>query len=79
LKAYEPTIEIRERSSRAVFVEAAYSVETGEAERIAVDWTAKGGAGGTSCACINEDASAYAHITDYNSQWDRISRTNVRP
>ncbi|TBU64764.1 COP9 signalosome subunit 6 [Dichomitus squalens] len=48
LKAYEPTIEIRDRKSRSVFLEATYSVETGEAERIAVDWTAKGGEGGTS-------------------------------
>lgn len=48
-KAYEPTIEIRDRKTRAVFIEAAYTVETGEAERIAVDWTARGGAGGTSC------------------------------
>ncbi|KAF5384686.1 hypothetical protein D9757_006223 [Collybiopsis confluens] len=47
-KAYEQTIEIRDRSSRSVFVEAAYTVETGEAERIAVDWTAKGGGSGTS-------------------------------
>ena len=48
-KAYEPTIEIRDRKTRSVFIEASYSVETGEAERIAVDWTAKGGSGGTSC------------------------------
>ncbi|KAH9853084.1 COP9 signalosome subunit 6 [Lenzites betulinus] len=48
LKAYEPTLEIRDRKSRSVFVEAPYNVETGEAERIAVDWTAKGGSGGTS-------------------------------
>ncbi|KAH9911435.1 COP9 signalosome subunit 6 [Epithele typhae] len=48
LKAYEPTIEIRDRKSRSVFIEASFSVETGEAERIAVDWTAKGGEGGTS-------------------------------
>ncbi|ETW87572.1 hypothetical protein HETIRDRAFT_413887 [Heterobasidion irregulare TC 32-1] len=48
LKAYEPTIEIRDRSSRSVFIEAPFSVETGEAERIAVDWTARGGEGGTS-------------------------------
>ncbi|THH12163.1 hypothetical protein EW145_g159 [Phellinidium pouzarii] len=48
LKAYEPTVEIRDRSSRIVFVEVSYSIETGEAERIAVDWTAKGGEGGTS-------------------------------
>ena len=49
LKAYEPTIEMRDRKSRSVFIEASYTVETGEAERIAVDWTAKGGEGGTSC------------------------------
>lgn len=48
LKAYEPTLEIRDRKSRSVFIEAPYNVETGEAERIAVDWTAKGGSGGTS-------------------------------
>ena len=48
LKAYEPTIEIRDRSSRSVFIEAPFTVETGEAERIAVDWTARGGEGGTS-------------------------------
>ena len=49
LKAYEPTVEIRERKSRNVFVEATFAIETGEAERIAVDWSAKGGEGGTSC------------------------------
>ena len=48
LKAFEPTIEIRDRKSRSVFIEAPFSVETGEAERIAVDWTAKGGSSGTS-------------------------------
>ncbi|PFH49188.1 hypothetical protein AMATHDRAFT_63559 [Amanita thiersii Skay4041] len=47
-KAYEPSIEIRERTSRAVYIEVPYTVETGEAERIAVDWTAKGGGSGTS-------------------------------
>ncbi|KAJ4476666.1 hypothetical protein J3R30DRAFT_317868 [Lentinula aciculospora] len=47
-KAYEQTIEIKDRSSRSVFVEASFNVETGEAERIAVDWTAKGGGSGTS-------------------------------
>ncbi|KAH9004236.1 COP9 signalosome subunit 6 [Lactarius hatsudake] len=48
LKAYEPTIEIRDRSSRSVYIEAPFTVETGEAERIAVDTTARGGEGGTS-------------------------------
>ncbi|KAI0343983.1 COP9 signalosome subunit 6 [Trametopsis cervina] len=47
-KAFEPTIEIRDRKSRSVFVEANFKIETGEAERIAVDWTARGGSGGTS-------------------------------
>jgi len=48
IKAYEPTIEIRDRSSRSVYIEAQFTVETGEAERIAVDTTARGGEGGTS-------------------------------
>ncbi|KAG6820760.1 hypothetical protein H0H93_012024 [Arthromyces matolae] len=47
-KAYEPSVEIRERTSRAVYIEVPYQVETGEAERIAVDWTARGGGTGTS-------------------------------
>ncbi|KAI0257351.1 COP9 signalosome subunit 6 [Lactifluus subvellereus] len=48
IKAYEPTIEIRDRSSRSVYIEASFTVETGEAERIAVDTTARGGERGTS-------------------------------
>ena len=48
LKAYKPMIELRDRSSRSVFIEVSFSVETGEAERIAVDWTSRGGEGGTS-------------------------------
>jgi COP9 signalosome complex subunit 6 len=48
-KAYEPTIEIRDRKSRSVYIEVPFNVETGEAERIAVDWTARGGGRGTSC------------------------------
>jgi len=48
IKAYEPTIEIRDRSSRSVYIEAPFNVETGEAERIAVDTAARGGEGGTS-------------------------------
>ncbi|KAN0100808.1 Maintenance of mitochondrial structure and function domain containing protein [Tylopilus felleus] len=47
-KAYEPSVEIRDKKTRSVFIEASYKVETGEAERIAVDWTAKGGGGSTS-------------------------------
>ena len=47
-KAYEPTMELKERISRSVYIEVPYNVETGEAERIAVDWTAKGGGSGTS-------------------------------
>ena len=48
-RAFEPTVDMRDRKSRSVFVEASFTVETGEAERIAVDWTARGGSGGTSC------------------------------
>jgi COP9 signalosome complex subunit 6 len=48
IKAYEPTIEIRDRSSRSVYIEASFTVETGEAERIAVDTAARGGERGTS-------------------------------
>ncbi|KAJ6501663.1 COP9 signalosome subunit 6 [Mycena vitilis] len=48
LKAFEPTIELRDRKSRSVYIEVPYNVETGEAERIAVDWTARGGGSGTS-------------------------------
>ena len=47
-KVYKPSIEIKDRMSRSVFVEASYNVETSEAERIAVDWTARGGGSGTS-------------------------------
>lgn len=54
-KAYEPTIEIRDRKSRAVFIEAPFKVETGEAERIAVDYAAKGGAGSATCECPSYD------------------------
>ena len=53
IKVYEPTVEIRERKSRSMFIEVGYKVETGEAERIAVDWTAKGGAGGGSRMCLS--------------------------
>lgn len=47
-RAYEPSVEIRERRTRSVFIEVPFRVETGEAERIAVDWTARGGGGSTS-------------------------------
>lgn len=49
-KAFEPSIELRDRKSRSVFIEVPFAVETGEAERIAVDWTARGGGSGTSRA-----------------------------
>lgn len=52
IKVYEPTVEIRERKSRSMFIEVGYKIETGEAERIAVDWTAKGGARGGSRTCL---------------------------
>ncbi|GAB1517429.1 hypothetical protein RhiTH_000477 [Rhizoctonia solani] len=43
--AFEPTIEIKDRKSRTVFAEVSWRIQTGEAERIAVDWTARGGGG----------------------------------
>ncbi|TFK76798.1 COP9 signalosome subunit 6 [Pluteus cervinus] len=47
-KAYEPSVELKDRITRSVYIEVPYAVETGEAERIAVDWTARGGGSGTS-------------------------------
>ncbi|CUA72438.1 COP9 signalosome complex subunit 6 [Rhizoctonia solani] len=43
--AFEPTFEIKDRKSRTVFAEISWRIQTGEAERIAVDWTARGGGG----------------------------------
>ncbi|KAI0080002.1 hypothetical protein K474DRAFT_1658239 [Panus rudis PR-1116 ss-1] len=64
-KAYEPTIEIRDRTSRTVFIEAPYSVETGEAERIAVDTTARAGEGGTSLEShLNSQKAAVKMLHD---------------
>ena len=60
-KAYEPTIELRDRKSRSVYIEVPYNVETGEAERIAVDWTARGGGSGTSCKRIYFHCLAQNH------------------
>ena len=74
LKAYEPTIEIRDRKSRSVFVEAPFAVETGEAERIAVDWTARGGEGGTSCEAYD---TMHAANTDVLSQSSHTCSRNV--
>ncbi|KAJ8462444.1 hypothetical protein ONZ45_g5705 [Pleurotus djamor] len=68
-KAYEPSVEIRDRKTRSVFIEASYNVETGEAERIAVDWTARGGGGGTSwvlakyCQDASEGKAPKDHAT----------------
>lgn len=76
LKAYEPTVEIRDRKSRSVFIEASYSVETGEAERIAVDWAAKGGEGGTSRESCNVRSSGR---DIQGAQWNPICRRSVPP
>ncbi|KZP00797.1 Mov34-domain-containing protein [Calocera viscosa TUFC12733] len=46
LHAYEAAVEIVERRSRTVLVEVGWKVETGEAERISVDWVARGGGEG---------------------------------
>ncbi|KAG9075591.1 hypothetical protein FS749_012722, partial [Ceratobasidium sp. UAMH 11750] len=45
LLAFESTIEIKDRKSRTVFQEVSWKIQTGEAERIADDWTARGGGG----------------------------------
>jgi COP9 signalosome complex subunit 6 len=42
IKIYEPTVEIRDRRSRSIFVEVTFGIETTEAERIAVDFSTKG-------------------------------------
>jgi hypothetical protein len=59
LTLYEPTLGLG--TSRAMLIRVEYKVETGEAERIAVDWSAKGGAGGGSCA-YQANASFYLLI-----------------
>ena len=74
-KAYEPTIELRDRKSRSVFIEVPYNVETGEAERIAVDWTARGGGSGTSCKQY-EILYFCNGLTD--NQWSRTFKRSVQ-
>ena len=77
-KAYEPTVEIKDRTSRVVFVEASFVVETGEVERIAVDWSAKGGEGGTSrksfvCAYISITSLTYPGLVESHLQTQRAA------
>ena len=62
IKAYEPTIEIRDRAPRSVYIEAPFNVETGEAERIAVDTTARGGEGGTSRTFTSPSVGPSLHL-----------------
>ena len=65
LKVYEPTIEIRDRRSRTAFVEIPFRIETSEAERIAVDWSAKGSEGGTNCMSFtNLSPSSQINLLD---------------
>jgi len=65
IKAYEPTIEMRDRKTRSVFIEAPFTVETGEAERIAVDWAAKGGEGDNSLESqLNSQRAAVKMLHD---------------
>ncbi|KAG6829283.1 hypothetical protein H0H92_005036 [Tricholoma furcatifolium] len=66
-KAYEPSVEIRERTSRPVFIEVPYNVETGEAERIAVDWTARGGGSGTSLCLETGHDAVESHLQTQRS------------
>lgn len=49
ISVYEPTLGLG--TNRTMLIKVEYKVETGEAERIAVDWTSKGGEGGGSCKC----------------------------
>jgi hypothetical protein len=76
IKAYEPTIEIRDRAPRSVYIEAPFTVETGEAERIAVDTTARGGEGGTSSTFTSPSIGPLLHIA---SQLDLIFKRNELP
>jgi len=46
LHAYEAAVEIVERKSRTALIEIPWKIETGEAERISVDWVARGGGEG---------------------------------
>jgi hypothetical protein len=46
ISVYEPTLGLG--TNRTMLIKVEYKVETGEAERIAVDWTSKGGEGGGS-------------------------------
>ncbi|KIM29040.1 hypothetical protein M408DRAFT_329068 [Serendipita vermifera MAFF 305830] len=46
LSLYEPTLGLG--TSKTMLIKVDYKVETGEAERIAVDWSSKGGEGGGS-------------------------------
>ena len=48
ISVYEPNIGYG--STKTMLIKVEYKVETGEAERIAVDWSAKGGEGGGSCS-----------------------------
>ena len=72
LKAYEPMIEIRDGSSRSLYVEATFNVETGEAERIAVDTTARGGEGGTSRTLTSPSIGLFSTLLS-----SRISSPNA--
>ncbi|KAF8343770.1 maintenance of mitochondrial structure and function-domain-containing protein [Cantharellus anzutake] len=50
IKVYEAIVEIKDRQTRTAFVPVPEKIETGEAERIAVDWTARGGEGSNTLA-----------------------------
>lgn len=45
IRVYESVMELVKGESRSLFVPAGYTIETGEAERIAVDYASKDGAG----------------------------------
>lgn len=65
LSLYEPTLGLG--TNRTMLIKVEYKVETGEAERIAVDWTAKGGEGGGSCTCDLSFLSFSSSRSTFNS------------
>lgn len=58
----------RDRKSRTVYIEAPYKIETGEAERIAVDSTAKGGEGTGKCELFAGQTTSARWLIDRSTQ-----------
>lgn len=85
---YESTIEIIGGEAQVVLVPTAYEIETGEAERVAVDHASKPEAGatgaGSSCECwhaqlarrLDEDRRQGGVGSHARSRWRPRYRTN---